>query len=314
VASVVGVGGATVRMQRRPLRARFLKALPGFLLVSPTLGLLLGLISFPVLYNVYLGFFRVNALTPAQQSWRGLDNYERIVTDDQFWHSFQLGWTYTITTTVGQLILGVAAALLLNETFRGRGLARGIVLFPYMVPTIVSVVLWKWIMNDQYGLLNYMLLSVGLIPERVVWLSPSNMMLGAVLVSIWAFFPFVVLSVLARLQTISPELYDAAKVDGANVVDRFRHITLPQIATVLFIATLLRGIFMFTKFDVVWLWAGDFGGLGEYVRTLPVYAYQATFGMYQAGLGAAIANIMVLMLIFTAFIYFRVFRQGDTTA
>jgi multiple sugar transport system permease protein len=308
MATVARVGDR-VTVSRRPWRARFFRALPGFLLVSPTLVLLLGLISFPVLYNVYLGFFRVNALQPQNLAWRGLDNYERIFTDEQFWTSFQLTWTYTLTTTAGQLVLGVAAALLLNEGFRGRALARGIVLFPYMVPTIISVVLWKWIMNDQWGVLNWALIQLGALQERKVWLAPDTMMAGAIVVSIWAFFPFVVLSVLARLQTISPELYDAAKVDGANVLGRFRHITLPQIATVLFIATLLRGIFMFTKFDVVWLWAGDYGGLGESIRTLPVYAFGATFNSYQAGLGAAIANVMFLLLIVTAFVYFKVFRR-----
>jgi multiple sugar transport system permease protein len=306
-------GARIARAFERPRRVRFFRALPGFLLVSPTLLLLVGLISFPVLYNVYLGFFRVNALQPGQLAWRGLLNYELIFEDPQFWASFQLTWIYTISTTLGQLVLGVGAALLLNEGFRGRNLARGIVLFPYMVPTIISVVVWKWIMNDQYGVLNWALIKLGLIAERVVWLAPSTMLLGAILVSIWAFFPFIVLSVLARLQTIPPDLYDAAKVDGANVLARFHHVTLPQISTVLFIAVLLRGIFMFTKFDVVWLWAGDYGGLGEYVRTLPVYAFGQTFNLYQAGLGAAVANIMFVLLIFTAFVYFKVFKRGEAS-
>ena len=299
---------------RRVWWRRLRKEAPGFFLVLPTVLLLVGLIGFPVVYNVYLGFFQVSAFQPDQQTFVGLQNYARLWTDPQFWRSFELGLLYAGTTTAGQLVIGLAAALLLNEAFWGRTLTRGIVLFPYMVPTIVSVVLWKWVLHPQYGLVNWILLQVGLIREPVVWLAPSRMMLTAILVSIWAFFPFIVLSVLARLQTIPPELYDAAKVDGAGVWARFVHITLPQIATVLFIAVLLRGIFMFTKFDVVWLWAGDFGGLGEYVRTLPVFAYMATFGYYQAGLGAAVANVMVVTLIVAVFIYFRLFYSRESAA
>ena len=136
-------------------------------------------------------------------------------------------------------------------------------------------------------------------------------MWSLVLTSVWQFFPFVVVTFLARLQTIPPELYEAAKVDGAGAWRRFLHVTLPQTRNVLFVIILLRSIFMFTKFDTVWLMAGE-GGVSRYVRTLPVYAYARSFTYLQAGMGAALAVLMFLLLLVATAVYFRALpRRGD---
>jgi multiple sugar transport system permease protein len=177
-----------------------------------------------------------------------------------------------------------------------------------MIPTIVAVILWKWLLNDIYGLLNYALMASGLIRDPVSWLGADHIMLSLIVVSVWQFFPFVLLAVLARLQTVPPELYEAAKVDGAGAVRRFRHITLPHIRGILYVVILLRSIWMFTKFDTVWL-MGEGAGAGRYIRTLPVYAYMRTLTYYQAGLGAAIAVIMFAILVVTTAIYFGLFRE-----
>ena len=209
-----------------------------------------------------------------------------------------------------QVIVGVAASLLLNETFIGRTLVRGIVLFPYMVPTIVVVILMRWILSDSYGILNYLLQVVGLINRPIVWLGAENIMLVLILISTWTYFPFVLIGVLARLQTIDPELYAAAKVDGAGMLRRFFHVTLPQIRNVLFVLILLRFLFMFTKFDIVWLLTGG-SGLGYYVRTLPIFTYMKAFGEMQVGAGAALSVIMFLILVVFALIYSKVFQRGE---
>src|SRR2546426_2995072 len=138
-------------------------------------------------------------------------------------------------------------------------------------------------------------------------------MASLVITSVWPFFPFVVVTYLARLQMIPPELYEAATVDGAGAVRRFLHVTVPQTATVLFVIVLLRSIWMFTKFDTVWLMAGE-GGVSRYVRTLPVYAYARTFTYLQAGMGAALAVIMFLMLLGATVVYFRLFRGEEVVA
>jgi multiple sugar transport system permease protein len=287
-------------------------AVAGWLLLAPALLLLGGLVVFPILYNIWLSFFDKHAFLPVQ-AFVGLGHYRYFATDAEFWASFWHGVVYAGATMVLQLGVGVPAALLLNEAFRGRNLLRGVVLFPYMIPTIVAVMLWKWLLNDSYGLINYALTASGLSSAPVAWLGPDWIMTSLVVSSVWQFFPFVVVTYLARLQTIPPELYEAATVDGASAWRRFVHVTLPQTAAVLFVIVLLRSIWMFTKFDTVWLLAGE-GGVSRYVRTLPVYAYARTFTYLQAGMGAALAVIMFAMLLVATAVYFRMFRGEETFA
>jgi multiple sugar transport system permease protein len=284
-------------------------ALVGWLLLAPSLVLLGGLVVFPVLYNIWLSLFDKHAFMPVQ-AFVGLKHYRYFASDPEFWTSFYYGSVYAGVTMVLQLGVGVPAALLLNEGFRGRNLLRGVVLFPYMIPTIVAVILWKWLLNDSYGLVNHMLMSAGLVRTPVAWLGPGYIMASLIVTSVWQFFPFVVVTYLARLQTIPPELYEAATVDGASAWRRFVHVTLPQTASVLFVIVLLRSIWMFTKFDTVWLMAGD-GGVSRYIRTLPVYAYARSFTYLQAGMGAALAVIMFAMLLAATAVYFRLFRSEE---
>ena len=287
-------------------------ALVGWLLLAPSLVLLGGLVVFPVLYNVWLSLFDKHAFMPVQ-AFVGLRHYRYFASDPEFWSSFYYGCVYAGATMVLQLGVGVPAALLLNETFRGRNVLRGFVLFPYMIPTIVAVILWKWLLNDSYGLVNYLLVRSGAVRTPVAWLGPDYIMTALIVTSVWQFFPFVVVTYLARLQTIAPELYEAATVDGASAWRRFVHVTLPQTASVLFVIVLLRSIWMFTKFDTVWLLAGE-GGVSRYIRTLPVYAYSRSFTYLQAGMGASLAVIMFAMLLVATAIYFRLFRTEEVFA
>jgi multiple sugar transport system permease protein len=175
----------------------------------------------------------------------------------------------------------------------------------------VAVILWKWLLNDTYGVVNYFLMALGITRDPVSFLGTDHIMLSLILMSVWQFFPFVLLAILARLQTIPEELYEAAKVDGATPLRRFVHITLPQIRGILFVVILLRSIWMFTKFDTPWLMILG-GGAETYIRTLPVYTYQRTFAYYEAGIGAAMALLMFLMLAAATAIYFRLFRREET--
>jgi multiple sugar transport system permease protein len=173
-----------------------------------------------------------------------------------------------------------------------------------VVPTVVAVIIWKWLLNSQFGLVNYAL------GEPVSWFGRDWIMVSLILVSVWQFFPFVLLAVLARLQTIAPDLYEAAEVDGAGALQRFLHITLPQLASVLFVVVLLRSIWMFTKFDTPWLIIQG-GGAEPYIRTLPIYTYQRTFAYYEAGRGSAMAVLMFLLLVLAAALYFHLWRREE---
>ena len=281
----------------------------GLLLILPAVVLLCALTLYPVIYGAWISTFNKHSFFP-EQSFVGLRNYAYVLSDPEFWNSVRLGAIYALSSIVLQIVLGVGAALVVNEAFPGRNIVRAILIFPYVIPTVVAVILWKWLLNSQFGLVNYLLEDAGVIAEPISWMGKDWIMVSLILVTVWQFFPFVVLAVLARLQSIPNELYEAAAMDGANVVQRFVHVTLPQLRAVLFIVILLRSIWMFTKFDTPWLMI--LGGAAEtYIRTLPVYTYQRTFAYYEAGIGAAMAMLMFLMLATLTAFYFRLFRREE---
>ena len=281
----------------------------GFLLILPSILMIFVLLVYPVTYGIWLSFFKKHSFFP-EQRFVGLSNYIYIFTNSDFWKSVWYGTVYSVSTILLQIIVGVIAALIVNETFRGRNFVRGVILFPYVIPTVVAIILWKWLLNDQFGLVNYLLVAVGIVDDPISWMGKDHIMTSLIIISVWEFFPFVVLSVLARMQSIPPVLYEAAKVDGATPFRRFFHVTLPQLRSVLFVVILLRSIWMFTKFDTVWLLSQG-GGADKYIRTLPVYAYMRTFMYYQAGLGSTLAVIMFAILVGFTAIYFKMFRKEE---
>lgn len=278
-----------------------------WLLLAPAFALLCALTLFPLLYNVWLSFHHKHTYLP-QRHFVGVSNYIGLMRDAEFYSSFRAGFVYALASVTLQVTIGTAAALLLNERFRGRNFVRGVLLFPYLIPTVVVVILWKWLLNATYGLINYLGVTSGLLSIPVHWFSRDNIMTTLVVLSTWQFFPFVVVTILARLQTIPEELYRAARIDNAPAVARFAHVTLPQLRGVLMTVTLLRVIWMFTKFDTVWLLAGR-EGIGKYIQTLPVYTYRVTFEYLQAGVGAALSVILLLFLVIASTAYVRMFRE-----
>ena len=309
LASKTSVLGPLDLPRREPRERRVPEHYWGYVLLAPAVILVLGLILYPVAYSFYLSLHSKHAYMPIE-TFIGLQNFEWIWEDEDFWRSIQLGCIYAFGSLGLQIVVGVAAALLLHQSFVGRGFVRALALFPYMMPTIVVVILMRWIFNDSYGVAKYIIESTGLMARAPVFFDPDHVMLTMIIASTWTFFPFVVIGVLARLQTIDTELYAAAKVDGAGVLRQFWHVTLPQIRGVLFVIVLLRFMFMFTKFDLIWLFAGA-GGLGQSVRTLPIYTFVKSFGELQVGFGAALSVIMFGMLSAFALVYFKVFRRDE---
>jgi multiple sugar transport system permease protein len=282
-------------------------AIQGFLLSLPTLIIIFGFIFFPIGYSAWLSLTNKHAIS-VEYEYVGLDNYSDLIDDSEFWWSFQRGMIFSVGTISFQVLLGLAAALFLNRSFFGRGFVRGITLFPYMLPTIVTILLWKWLLSATFGPINFVLQWLGLTRNPVVWLGENWLMASTIFIGVWQFFPFVVISLLARLQMIDLELYEAAEIDGANAGKRFLYITLPELRYVLFVVVLLRTFFMFTKFDVPWLMATG-GGLQQLVQNLPVYAFRKAFSICQVGEGAAISVTLFLMLILWTIVYFRIYRR-----
>ena len=271
-----------------------------YLLILPTVLIIGGLVFYPVIYNVWLSFHQVTTGNLGEAApFVGLENYLHVVKDiERFLPALRTTFIYSITGMFLSLIVGLIASLLLNERFRARGVARGIMLFPYAAPTIAMAQIFKWIVHPN-GLVNWLLMEANVIAEPRAWLTERGLALPAVLLfQTWKYFPFCMLMILARLQAIDQTLYEAAEVDGANGWQRFWHITIPELQYVLLTVGLLRLIWNFNKFDDIWLLTGGSSG----TMVLPVLTYQYSFGLNNFGWGAA--NAMILVLTLTVFLYF----------
>jgi multiple sugar transport system permease protein len=194
-----------------------------------------------------------------------------------------------------------------------RALARSLVLFPYFVSTVVAVLVWRWLFNDLYGILNHLLVWLRLVRMPIDWLGQMpNAMISVILVGAWKYFPFVVIAVLARLQTIPEPLYEAAKIDGAGPLARFFDVTLPQLREVLIVVVLLRAIWDFKEFDLIYLLTG--GGPIISTQTIPLLVYKYAFGLNEMGRASAYAVTMMAIMLAFMLLYLRRLAIGRFTA
>jgi multiple sugar transport system permease protein len=279
----------------------------GIALLLPAVFLFACLILYPFLNSIWLSLNRINTMT-LSATFVGLANYREILSSPEFWQSLMTTFIWTIGSLILQIGLGVAVALMLHQKLWFRSLARGLVLFPYLLPMVVAVLVWKWLFNDLYGIVNHLLMSAGIVNMPIDWLgSIPNAMISTILIGGWKYFPFVVLAVLARLQTIPEQLYEAARVDGASMIARFFDITLPQLRDVLAIVILLRAIWDFKEFDLIYMLTG--GGPVASTETLPLLVYKQAFPLMQMGKAAATAILMMAVMSLFMVLYFRMRRR-----
>ncbi len=272
----------------------------GLLVVGVVIGI-------PLVHAIQLSLYRLESFV-GEPEWVGLANYARVVSEPEFWSAFGNGAVIALASIALQVALGIAIAMVLNETFVGQGLARGIMILPYLLPTVVACLTFEWLLDGSYGYVKSLLANVGL--PMVDWSASRGPATATIVfVSVWIWTPFVVTCVLAGLQSIPKQLYEAAKVDGAGAWQRFWHVTIPGLKPVLTVVVLLRGIWMFNKFDVVWLLTR--GGPVNSTETLPVLAYRKTFQAFDVGGGAAVATISFLILSAVILVYLRLFPLDD---
>ncbi len=290
-----------------PLDRRY--ALLGAMLIAPTVLIFCAVIVYPLVSALYLSLFTI--FTPTLKGdFVGLGNYAKLASSPEFWISLRNTMVWTVLTLSLQIVFGVLAALMLHQNMVFRALARSLILFPYFVSTVVAVLVWRWLFNDLYGVLNYVMLTAGLIKMPLDWLgSMPNAMISIVLVGAWKYFPFVVIAVLARLQTIPDALYEAAKIDGAGPVSRFFDVTLPQLRDVLMVVILLRTIWDFKEFDLIYLLTG--GGPVIATQTLPLMVYKDAFGLNDMGRASAVAVAMMLVMLTFMILYLRLAGRDD---
>ncbi|MCC2099071.1 MAG: sugar ABC transporter permease [Hyphomicrobiales bacterium] len=286
---------------RFSLRTR--ESIFGIVLILPVLAAFLVVIAVPLARGVSLGFQRVQQIT-LKTTYAGFDNFARVLgIDGQFLHALKITAIYSVGCLTMQIAVGVAVAVLLNQKFFGRGIARALIIFPYLVPVIVTTTVWRWLLNDTYGLVNEVLQNLHLISAPIAWFSdPDLALLSVMLVGTWRVFPFVVIALLGRMQAIPQQLYDAARTDGASNWSMFWDITLPQLRSVLVIVVFLRFIWEFNDFNTVALLTG--GGPANRTLTLPMYIYQLGFSQHQLGLAAAVADLALMTLMVVFALYF----------
>jgi multiple sugar transport system permease protein len=280
-------------------------------LILPTALIVFGLILFPAVFSVWISFHDIG-LNNLNEVFRapfvGLKNYNAVFNDFAFkfqdfkvWGAAVTSIVYSFISTILTLIVGLSAALLLRRPFTGRGVARGIFLFPYVAPVVSVAFVWRWLLDPRpSGVLNHVLMILGLIELPKAYLATRGLAIWLVIVfQAWRYFPFAMLMILARLQAIDGALYEAASVDGANTWQKFWFVTLPELRYVLGAVFLLRLLWTFNKFDDIWLMTG--GGYGTNV--LPVLTYQFSFGTFNFGKGAATAMILLVFLVIFIAVY-----------
>jgi multiple sugar transport system permease protein len=266
----------------------------GLLFVAPSIILLFLFAAYPLVSSLWLSLHTAEIFGTDRQ-FVGLQNYAELLPSTEFWTALFNGLVFSVVTVFLQLVAGIATALLLDNAFPGRALVRGLILFPFVVPTIVAVLVWKWILNDLYGVANLVLMKLGLVDEGIAWLgSPNLAMASVILINVWMFFPFITIQVLARLQVIPTELYESARVDGANAAQRFWYIVLPELWSTILLVVFIRGLWMFNKFDTIWLLTQ--GGPVGATETLPILAYLKAFHEYELGSGAAVSACIFMLL------------------
>lgn len=276
-----------------------------YLLLAPAVLTLAVVVLYPVMTAVDISFRRVEIYSPSTP--RGpltLANYVRLLEAPAFWQAMRVSIAYVIISISFALLIGFGTALLLNQRFRGRTLARTLAVLPWAVPPVVAVNIWWWILDPSYGLLNWILLQLGVIAQPVNWITQTGPALASVsLVTIWKGYPFFTVMLLAGLQAIPQDLYDAVAVDGAGRVGTFRHITLPALRGVLSLATLLSVLWVFREFTIIWVLTG--GGPIRATETLAIMTYREAFANFRMGFAAAIGMVTLVISIVASIFFIR---------
>jgi multiple sugar transport system permease protein len=268
----------------------------GWLIVSPALLMLALVFIYPIGRALGLSLFSQNLGTQLQPIFSGFGNYSRMLGDGRFWQSLGNTAIFTAISVVLELGIGLAIALVLNQSFRGRGLVRTIAILPWALPTAIMGLVWAWIFNDQYGIINDLLQRLGWIDAGINWLgNPTLAMVALIVADVWKTTPFVSIILLAGLQAIPGDLYEAHAIDGAKPWQSFYAITLPLIMPQILIAMVFRVAQAFGIFDLVQVMTG--GGPAGTTETVSVYLYTTVMRYLDFGYGAALVVATFLLLV-----------------
>jgi len=272
-----------------------------WLFLAPMLVLLALVAGWPLIRTIWLGFTDANTLQLGDARSVGFDNFlshrdghwSGVLADPLWWRAVRNTLWFTVFSVAIETVLGLGVALVLNRAFPGRGIVRAAILIPWAIPTVVSAKIWGWMLNDQYGFINHVLASLGIIDHPIAWTAdPHLLMTSVVLVDVWKTTPFMALLILAALQMLPKECYEAALIDGTHPVKVFWRVTLPLIRPALMVAVIFRAIDALRVFDVIYVLTGA----NERSMTMSIYARQQLFEFNQAGYGSAVSTLLFFLI------------------
>jgi len=281
-----------------------------YLLVAPLIGLVGAFVLYPMAEGIRVSLYDSRDLVPRPEEFAGLANFVWL------WHSPATAGTirvtvvYVVLTTIAATLIGLASALVLNASYRGRAVFRAALTIPWGTPLVASALIWFWMFDPQYGVINYGVRTAGLSAQGIAWLLSPRWALAAVMaVDVWRTFPFGTLVLLTALQAIDRDLYGAAAVDGAGAPAVFRHVVLPSIRPSLTILTLLYTVWGMKLFDTIWILTQ--GGPADATNVLSVFIYREAFRNFRVGQASAMALVGAALGLLAALVYFVVERRHE---
>lgn len=281
----------------------------GFLFILPAVLVLFLLLLYPVFTSVYYSFTSKHLVRPSYK-FVGFDNYIKVLSDPNFYKAFMTNIKWTVYSLAGQLLVGFTAAMALHRTKKFKSFLRTILIIPWAFPSIVIALSWKWILNGVYGFVPIMLQKLGIVSEIPQFFSNPNLVFGTlVFVNIWFGSPLIMVNILSALQSVPEDQYEAAQIDGASAWQSFCSITVPHIRNVVGLLMVLRTIWIFNSFDIIFLLTG--GGPANITTTLPIYAYNIGWGIKQLGRSSAITVLLLIFLLLVCALYFKLLNKWE---
>lgn len=308
-ASIAAAAGE-IRGGARPKASRLTRqrVRSAWLFVAPMLILLALVAGWPLARTIWFGFTDASLGDTTAAGFIAIENYRWLLTDPDWWQAVRNTVVFTIASVALETVLGLGIALALNAHFRGRGMLRAAVLIPWAIPTVVSAQMWAWMFNDVFGVINAMLLGIGLIDAPIAWTaSPNTALLAVILVDVWKTTPFVALLLLAGLQMLPQECYESAKVDGVHPLKVFFKVTLPLLRPALTVAIIFRALDALRIFDLIYVMTGN----NRDTMSMSVYARQQLVDFQDVGYGSAAATMVFLIIALFTTVYLMLVRIGE---
>jgi len=280
-----------------------------WMLLLPAGLVLLSIRLWPMLQGIGLSFTNRRLIGDSPTQFVGVQNYINLFTDNSYWSTAIFTIVYTLGTVIISYLVGLIVAMLMNMNIKGRGIFRTFLMIPWVIPSVVAAYIWRYALNDQVGIINIMLQSLGLASQPIAFLSsPAAAKITVILVNAWKNYPFMALVLLAGLQNVSEEIKEAARIDGANAWQVFRHVTWPQLRGVTAMCTTLTFIWTFNSFDSIFLLTS--GGPNQATYVLSIQAYYAAFSRMTIGYASSMATLMLVFMLVVTTIYFRMLNRA----